>query len=40
MLLDTGAILYLWVGSSSSQTEVKFGLKAAAVYLQVKLLLL
>ncbi|CBY08311.1 unnamed protein product [Oikopleura dioica] len=34
MLLDTGAILYLWVGSSSSQTEVKFGLKAAAVYLQ------
>ena len=40
MLLDTGAILYLWVGSSSSQTEVKFGLKAAAVYLQVNMLLL
>lgn len=34
MLLDTGLILYLWVGSSASQTEVKFGLKAAAVYLQ------
>lgn len=34
MLLDTGIILYLWVGSSAPQPEVKFGLKAAAVYLQ------
>ena len=34
MLLDTGLILYLWVGGSVPQPEVKFGLKAAAVYLQ------
>ena len=34
MLLDNGVILYLWVGGSVPQPEVKFGIKAAAVYLQ------
>ena len=34
MLVDNGEILFLWVGSSVPQPEVKFGLKAAAVYLQ------
>ena len=34
MLVDNGDILFLWVGSSVPQPEVKFGLKSAAVYLQ------
>ena len=34
MLVDNGETVFLWVGNQVPQPEVKFGLKAAAVYLQ------
>ena len=34
MLVDNGDTVFLWVGGQVPQPEVKFGLKAAAVYLQ------
>ena len=32
--VDNGETVFLWVGGQVPQPEVKFGLKAAAVYLQ------
>uniref|UniRef100_H2ZPM3 Gelsolin-like domain-containing protein n=1 Tax=Ciona savignyi TaxID=51511 RepID=H2ZPM3_CIOSA len=34
MLLDNGNEVYMWVGSQTSQVEVKLGLKTVSVYIQ------
>jgi hypothetical protein len=34
MILDTGSIVYLWVGPTSSEIEVKLAFKSAQVYIQ------
>lgn len=34
MILDTGDIVYLWVGPTSTEIEVKLAFKSAQVYIQ------
>nr|CAB3246483.1 protein flightless-1 homolog [Phallusia mammillata] len=34
MVLDNGEFVYLWVGTQTSQVEVKLGLKTTSVYIQ------
>ncbi|XP_061404847.1 protein flightless-1 homolog [Lethenteron reissneri] len=34
MVLDNGGEVYMWVGTQSSQVEIKLGLKATQVYIQ------
>ena len=34
MLLDTGEVVYLWVGPTSTEIEIKLAFKSAQVYIQ------
>jgi len=34
MLLDTGDVVYLWVGPTSTEIEIKLAFKSAQVYIQ------